>query len=168
MDAGDALTKGAQIAVAFSGLSAVVFVRRGAAVHDWPPADKFRLKLLLTTSLLPLVLCLLGLFMLGANLPAASVWRWCSGTAAVVFFCGSLLFSRAFLGISKRELSRVEASRMVYWTFSTLGLALGLLQIYNTAALGKFWPLFIFIVASLLVSIVQFLRLILTRSVTQS
>ena len=104
MDAGDALTKGAQIAVGFAGLTAVVFVRRGAAVHAWPRADKFRLKLLLTTSLLPLALCLLGLFMLGASLPTASVWRWCSGIAAVLFFAGSLLYSRTFLGMSKREL----------------------------------------------------------------
>ena len=165
MDAGDALTKGAQIAVGFAGLTAVVFVRRGAAVHAWPRADKFRLKLLLTTSLLPLALCLLGLFMLGASLPTASVWRWCSGIAAVLFFAGSLLYSRTFLGMSKRELRRVEASSLVYWSFSVLGIVLGLLQIYNAAALGKFWPLFTFIVASLLVSIVQFLRLILTRSV---
>ncbi len=33
MDTGDALTRGAQIVVAFAGLTAVVFVRRGAAVH---------------------------------------------------------------------------------------------------------------------------------------
>ncbi|MDE2235525.1 MAG: hypothetical protein KGL13_10225 [Gammaproteobacteria bacterium] len=165
MDAGDALTKGAQIAVAFAGLTAVVFVRRGAVVHAWPKADKFRLMLLLTTSILPFALCLLGLLLLGVGITETAVWRWCSGIAAVLFFTGSLLYSRTFLGISKRELRKVEASRLVYWTFSALGIALGLLQIYNAAALGKFWPVFTFIVASLLVSIVQFLRLILTRSV---
>jgi hypothetical protein len=165
MDAGDALTKGAQIAVAFVGLNAVVFVRRGTAVHAWPKADKIRLKLLLTTTILPLALCLLGVFLLATNVPASTVWRWCSLIAALVFFCGSLLISRTFLKISKRELKRVEASRYVYWTFTVLGVGLGLLQIYNALVLKSFWPFFTFIVFSLLVAIVQFLRLILTRSV---
>lgn len=165
MDAGDALTKGAQIAVAFVGLNAVVFVRRGTAVHAWPKADKIRLKLLLTTTILPLALCLLGVFLLAANVPTAIVWQWCSGIAALAFFGGSLLISRTFIKISKRELKRVEASRLVYWTFTVLGIGLGLLQIYNTVILKSFWPLFTFIVFSLLVAIVQFLRLILTRSV---
>ncbi|HVC37531.1 MAG TPA: hypothetical protein VNF46_03920 [Gammaproteobacteria bacterium] len=165
MDAGDALTKGAQIAVAFVGLNAVVFVRRGTAVHAWPKADKLRLKLLLTTTILPLALCLLGVFLLATNVPAATVWRWCSGVAAFIFFVGSLLISRTFLKISKRELNRVEASRVFYWTFTVLGFGLGLLQIYNAVVLEAFWPLFTLIVFSLLVAIVQFLRLILTRSV---
>jgi len=165
MDAGDALTKGAQIAVAFVGLNAVVFVRRGTAVHAWPKADKIRLKLLLTTTILPLALCLLGVFLLASNVPAATVWRWCSGIAALVFFGGSLLISRSFLKISKRELNRVEASKLVYWSFTVLGICLGLLQIYNAVVLETFWPFFTFIVFSLLVAIVQFLRLILTRSV---
>jgi len=165
MDAGDALTKGAQIAVAFVGLNAVVFVRRGTAVHAWPKADKIRLKLLLTTTIFPLSLCLLGVFLLASNVSATSVWRLCSLIAAFVFFVGSLLISRSFLKISKRELNRVEASKLVYWTFTILGIGLGLLQIYNIVVLKTFWPFFTFVVFSLLVAIVQFLRLILTRSV---
>src|SRR5579859_7293546 len=100
MEPGDALSKGAQIAVAFAGLTGVVVVRRGIEVHAWPQADKFRLKLLLTTSLLPLTLCLLGLLLLAVDLPAPMVWRWCSGLAALVLFAGSVMFARTFLGIS--------------------------------------------------------------------
>ncbi|HEV2333084.1 MAG TPA: hypothetical protein VGV16_07970 [Gammaproteobacteria bacterium] len=165
MEPGDALSKGAQIAVAFVGLTGVVVVRRGAAVHAWPQADKFRLKLLLTTSLLPLALCLLGLLLLAADLPAAVVWRWCSGVAALVLFVGSLLFSRTFLRIPGRELKRVEASKAIFWSFSAVGFAFCLLLVYNVAILDRFWPFFTFVVCALLVTLVQFIRFILTRSV---
>ena len=165
MEPADALSKGAQIAVAFAGLTGVVVVRRGAAVHAWPRADKFRLKLLLTTSLLPLALCLFGLLLLAVGLPAPQVWRWCSAAAACVLFVGSLMFSRMFLGISKRELKRVEASKAVFWSFSAAGLVLCLLLAYNVLVLDAFWPFFAFIVSALLVTLVQFIRFILTRSV---
>jgi len=165
VEPGDALSKGAQIAVAFAGLTGVVVVRRGSAVHAWPAADKFRLKLLLTTSLLPLALCLLGLLLLAAGLPPAAVWRGCSAAAALVLFAGSLLFSRSFVKLPGRELKRVDASRRLYWSFSSLGLGLCLLLAYNAAVSGAFWPLFGFIVASLLVTLVQFIRFIFARSV---
>ena len=165
MDPGDALSKGAQIAVAFAGLTGVVVVRRGAAVHDWPRADKFRLKLLLNTSLLPLVLCLVGLLLLAVGLPDLSVWRWCSGAAACCLFVGSLMFSRVFLKIPGRELRRVEASKSVFWSFFAAGLVLCVLLVYNALVLDAFWPFFAFIVSALLVTLVQFIRFILTRSV---
>jgi len=165
MEPGDALSKGAQIAVAFAGLTGVVVVRRGAAVHAWPQADKFRLKLLLTTSLLPLALCLLGLLLLAADLPAPMVWRWCSGVAALVLLTGSVMFTGTFIRIPWRELRRVEASRALFWSFSAVGLGFCLLLAYNAAVLERFWPFFAFIVSALLVTLVQFIRFILARSV---
>ena len=165
MDAGDLLSKGAQIAVAFAGLSAVVVVRRGSDVHAWPQADKLRLKLMLTTSLFPLALCLLGLMLLSAGLAPATIWRACSGIAALVLLTGTLIFSWTFLNIPGRELRRVEASPSVYWSFSALGLLMCALEAYNALLLGAFWPLFAFVVSALLVTLVQFLRFIFTRSV---
>lgn len=165
MEPGDALSKAAQIAVAVTGLTAVVVVRRGAAVHAWPKADKFRLKLLLTTSLFPLALCLFGLLLVGAGLPPPAIWRWCSGIAALVLIVGTTVFARGFLAMPGRELKRVEASKAVFWSFSAAGLVLGLLLAYNAAVLLQFWPFFTFVVSALLVSLVQFIRFILSRSV---
>lgn len=165
MEPGDALSKGAQIAVAVAGLTAVVVVRRGTAVHAWPKADKLRLKLLLTTSLFPLSLCLLGLLLLGIGLPAETAWRWCSGVAAIVWFAGCVMFSRAFLRIPGRELKRVEASKLVFWSCCALGFLFCLLLAYNAAVLARFWPFFAFIVTALLVALAQFIRFIFTRSV---
>ncbi len=75
------------------------------------------------------------------------------------------MYTWIFIHISRQDLEQVEASKKVYWSFSIIGLILALLLIYNAVILGRFWPFFSFIVLSLLVSIVQFLRLILTRSV---
>lgn len=168
MDAADLLSKGAQIAVAAAGLSAVVVVRRGSDVHAWPKADKLRLKLLLTTSLFPLALCLLGLMLLSAGLAPAAVWRWCSGVAAAVLLLGSLVFSWMFLRLPGRELRRVEASPRIYWSVSAAGLLMCGLEEYNSLMLGAFWLLYAFIVAALLVSLLQFLRFIFTRSVKRA
>lgn len=165
LEPGDALTKGAQIAVAFAGLTGVVVVRRGTAVHAWPAADKFRLKLLLTTSLLPLALCLLGLLLLAAGIAPAAVWRASSAVAALALFAGSLAFARAFLKIPGRELKRVDASGRIYWSFTGVGLLLSLLLAYNALLPGAFWPIYAFIVASLLVTLIQFIRFIFARSV---
>ena len=164
MEAADALSKGAQIAVAFAGLTGVVLMRRGAAVHNWPKADKFRLKLLLSTSLLPLVLCLVGLSLLGMGVPERMVWQVCSGLAGVSLLTGCVQFTRNFLGISKRELDRVEASRVTFWWSMALGVIQSLFLLYNAFFLAAFWPLFCFIVSALLLALLQFLRFILTRS----
>jgi small-conductance mechanosensitive channel len=164
MEPADALSRGAQIAVAFAGLTGVVLMRRGATIHTWPKADKFRLKLLLSTTLLPLVLCLVGLLLLGVNIQEAVVWRVCSAVAALVLLGGCALFSRSFLGMNKRELDRVEASRPTFWIFTSLGVIQGLFLVYNTALLAAFWPFFMFIVSALLVALLQFIRFILARS----
>ena len=165
MEPGDALSKAAQLAVAFAGLTAVVVIRRGTGVHAWPKADKFRLKLMLTASLFPLALCLLGLLLLAAGMPAGTVWRWCSGLAAVFWFGGCVTFCWMFLRMSSRELERVEASKPVFWSFSGLGFLFCLLLAYNAISLDQFWPYFAFIVTALLVTLVQFIRFIFTRSV---
>lgn len=165
MEPGDALSKAAQISVAFAGLTAVVVVRRGIGVHAWPTADKFRLKLLLTTSLFPLALCLLGLLLLAAGLSTDAVWRWCSAVAAVLWFAGCAMYTWMFLRISNRELERVEASKPVFWSFASLGFLFCLLLAYNAVTLDRFWPFFAFIVTALLVTLVQFIRFIFARSV---
>ncbi|HLW73656.1 MAG TPA: hypothetical protein VKT74_01155 [Gammaproteobacteria bacterium] len=165
MEPADALSKGAQIAVAFAGLTGVVLLRRGVAVHAWPKADKLRLKLLLCTSLLPLVLCIVGLLLLGVGVADELVWRICSAAAAVVLLAGCALFAHSFLAMNKDELERVEASRIIFWSFTSLGMVQGLFLIYNALALGAFWPFFLFIGSALLVAMLQFIRFILARSV---
>lgn len=58
MEPGEALSTAAQIAVALAGFAGVVVVFRRESVHDWSPIDKFRLRQLLTNSILPLAFCM--------------------------------------------------------------------------------------------------------------
>jgi hypothetical protein len=54
MEPSEALSAAAQIEVALAGFAGVVVVFRRESVHDWSAIDKFRLRLLLTNSILPL------------------------------------------------------------------------------------------------------------------
>ncbi len=60
MEPGEALSTAAQIAVALAGFAGVVVVFRRESVDEWSPIDKFRLRLLLTNSILPLAFCMLN------------------------------------------------------------------------------------------------------------
>ena len=64
MEPGEALGVAAQIAVALAGFAGVVVVFRRESVHEWSTIDKFRLRLLLANSILPLALCVIALLLL--------------------------------------------------------------------------------------------------------
>src|ERR1051326_8014207 len=89
MEPGEALGIAAQIAVALAGFAGVVVVFRRESIHEWSPADRLRLRLLLTNSILPLVLCMIGVLLLTIRPLPTGIWRWCSGFAFVI----SLLFA---------------------------------------------------------------------------
>lgn len=165
MDPSDALSKGAQIAVAFAGLTAAVVVRRGSEVHAWPAADRLRLKLLLATTLTPLILCLLGIALLAMNLSPIVVWKISSGCAAAIVAVGILFATIEFKSIDPRDRKRVEASGAIFWSISSLGIFIALVLTYNALGPGLFWLFFGFIISALFVAIAQFIRFILTRSV---
>src|SRR6266568_1247585 len=132
MEPGDALGIAAQIAVALAGFAGVVVVFRRESIHEWSPADKLRLRFLLTNSILPLGLCMLGLLLLTIKPMPPGIWRWCSGFAFVVSYL-----------------------------FGTFGTAAILLQLYNAVFLGAFWPFFTSIIFQLVTAMFQFARMIL-------
>ena len=74
-----ALTIASQIAVALAGFVGVVTAFRAQSVHEWEAIDKFRLRLLLTNSILPLAYCLFALALLAIKPAPFHFWRWCSG-----------------------------------------------------------------------------------------
>ena len=64
MEPSEALSTAAQIAVALAGFAGVVVVFRRESVHEWSQIDKYRLRLLLMNSILPLAFCTVGLLLL--------------------------------------------------------------------------------------------------------
>jgi hypothetical protein len=89
MEPGEALGIAAQIAVTLAGFAGVVVVFRRESVHEWSAVDKLRLWFLLTNSILPLGLCMLGLLLLTIKPMPLGIWRRCSGVAFIAFFCCS-------------------------------------------------------------------------------
>jgi hypothetical protein len=98
MEPGEALGIAAQIAVALAGFAGVVVVFRRESIHDWSPLDKFRLRQLLTNSILRLAFCMIGLLLLTIRPVTADIWRWCSGTAFVIL----LLFGIGTVKVFRR------------------------------------------------------------------
>ncbi len=64
MEPAEALSTAAQIAVTLAGFAGVIVVFRRESVHDWSPIDKYRLRLLLMNSILPLAFSVVGLLLL--------------------------------------------------------------------------------------------------------
>src|SRR5213083_3067673 len=163
MEPGEALSTAAQIAVTLAGFAGVVVVFRRESVHDWSPVDKLRLRLLLTISILPLVLCMIGLLLLTIRPVPADIWRWCSGFAFVVSLLFAITMTKHFRRLALREVQSEPLTRFVFYLFGTIGIAANLLQLYNAASLGAFWPFFTGIVVQLVTGMFQFARMILLR-----
>ena len=165
MEPGEALGIAAQIAVALAGFAGVVVVFRRESVHEWSPMDKFRLRLLLMNSVLPLALCMLGLLLLTIKPLSADIWKWCSGFAFVILVLFAVTSMTIFHRLHLPQLqSYGRATHLVFNLFGILGTAVMLLQLFNAAVLSAFWPFFTGIVFQLTGAMFQFMRIILMPS----
>jgi hypothetical protein len=161
MEPGEAVSTAAQIAVALAGFAGVVVVFRRESVHDWTAVDKFRLRLLLTNSILPLALCVIGMLLLTTKPAPAGVWRWCSCAAVVIVLPFAVMTSRTFRQLDRQQLQSALATGFTFYLFGLLGIGAMLLQFFNLAILNAFWAFFTGIVVHLLAAMVQFARIIL-------
>jgi drug/metabolite transporter (DMT)-like permease len=121
---GEALSTAAQIAVTLAGFAGVVVVFRRESVHEWSPID-----------ILPLGLCVTAILLLTIEPTLTGVWRWCSGAAFVVFLAFAIVVNTNFRHLKLRP-SQGTVANFIFYLFATL------LQSYNVALLGAFWPFF--------------------------
>lgn len=161
MEPGEALSTAAQIAVTLAGFAGVVVVFRRESVHDWTPIDKFRLRLLLANSILPLALCVIGLLLLTIKPVPAGIWRWCSAAAVVVALPFAITTSRTFRRLDRQQLQSALSTRFTFYLLGIPGTVALLLQFWNIAVLNTFWPFFTGITVHLLAGMAQFARIIL-------
>ena len=161
MQPGEALGIAAQIAVALAGFAGVVVVFRREAVHEWSDIDKLRLRFLLANSTLPLGLSMLGLELVTIERQPPGIWRWCSGIFLVATMSFVMTTGRTFPRLNGRNAQRQRNNRLIFYLFAGFGVAAMLLQVYNVALLGAFWPFFAGIVFQLITAMVQFARMIL-------
>ena len=153
------LSTAAQIAVALAGFAGIVVVFRRESVHEWSPIDKFRLRLLLSNSVFPLTYSLFGMLLFAMKASPESIWRWCSGFAALCEIPFAITSIKRMRTLSSADLK--DVSKIVFYPLFALASALLLLQFYNLAVLNRFWPFFAGIFVHLIGAIVQFFRFIL-------
>ncbi|TAN02592.1 MAG: hypothetical protein EPN36_16250 [Rhodanobacteraceae bacterium] len=163
IDPGEALGTSAQVAVTLAGFAGVVVVFGSRAVHEWSDVNKFRLRLLLTFSTLPLVFSMVGMLLMATTMPPAAVWRWCSAISVVLQLCVVSRLWKIFTAFPASELKATGASRLIFYGGAAAGTAVTILQIANVWVLATFWPFFMAIVFAILASTLQFMRLILNR-----
>ncbi|HEX3429449.1 MAG TPA: hypothetical protein VHT03_01070 [Rhizomicrobium sp.] len=161
MQPGEALGISAQIAVALAGFTGIVVVFATGAAHEWPATDRFRLKLLLIGSIVPLVLSLTGLLLLVSGLRADRVWALASALAALLLVASGVSIVRTFRHLASREFRNLGGNRAVFYTTSVAASAVTLLQFVNAIVLRIFWPFFLCIIIAMLICILQFMRLVL-------
>jgi drug/metabolite transporter (DMT)-like permease len=161
MEPGEALSTAAQIAVTLAGFAGVVVVFRRESVHEWSPIDKFRLRLLLTNSILSLTFCMIGLLLLAITPTPTEIWRWCSGGALVILLPFAIATTKSFRRLDPQQLKNAHATLFPFYLFVALGTGGTLLQFCNVGILNAFWPFFTGIVIQLLAATFQFTRIIL-------
>jgi hypothetical protein len=128
MEPGEALSAAAQIAVTLAGFAGVVVVFRRESVHEWSPVDKFRLRLLLTNSILSLTFCMIGLLLLTIKPTPLGIWRWCSGAALVIFLPFAIATTKGFRRFNPQQLKNAHATLFPFYLFVALGTGSTLLQ----------------------------------------
>jgi len=161
MEPSEALSTAAQIAVALAGFAGVVVVFRRESVHEWSPIDKYRLRLLLMNSILPLAFCTVGMLLLTVKPVLPGIWRWCSGLMLVIVLPFALTTTKGFRRLDPHQLQSVRGTGFGFYLFGILGIGAALLQFCNIAILNAFWPFFSGIIVHLLAAMFQFARIIL-------
>jgi hypothetical protein len=159
MQPGDALNVVAQVAVTLAGFAGIVVVFRPRSVHQWSALDRFRLRLLLANSALPLAYSLFGMLLLTIDPPPVAIWRWCSGVTVVSQFA----FFMTVRGTS-RLIPRAEfqsTSKTMYYSVGALAVIAMLLQLINIVFWNWFWPFFFALFVNLTAGLAQFIRMVL-------
>jgi hypothetical protein len=158
MEPGEALGLTAQVAVTLAGFAGVVVVFRPHSVHEWSKVDRFRLRLLLNNSILPLAYSVMGIFFLAMRPPPESIWRWCSALATLCQIPFAIFNFTTVQNFTAVEFKGVN--KALFFPLFGIGTATILLQLYNIAVWNWFWPFFAGTVVHLLAAMLQFMRLV--------
>src|ERR1043166_8092473 len=160
MEPGEALSAAGQIAVALAGFAGVVVAFRNRSLHEWSPVDKFRLLNLLGNSLVALAACLFGMLLLTIKPTPLSIWRWGSGFSLLLGVFYAFLGRQRLSELGSPAIKEMGAFGYVFYVIGALGVAVGLLQVYNALVSGVFWLFYTSITFQLAVGALQFARMI--------
>jgi hypothetical protein len=159
MQPSEALSVVAQVAVTLAGFAGIVVVFRPNAVHQWSALDKFRLRLLLANSALPLGSSLVAMLLLTIDPPPVAIWRWCSAFVFVIDVAFFITSPNPRRLVPAAEFQAV--SKMTYYPVTVMVLIALALQMMNVLKWNRFWPFFAVLFVHLIAAILQFVRMVL-------
>jgi hypothetical protein len=129
MQPSEALGIGAQVAVTLAGFAGVVVVFRPDSLHQWSRLDRFRLRLLLTNSIYPLIFSIFGILLLTIQPPPESIWRWCSALAAAFEIPFAMVGFKTAFSLVPGEFKNV--SKVMFYPLVSMAIAATALQFFN-------------------------------------
>jgi hypothetical protein len=158
MQPSEALSTAAQVSVALAGFAGIIVAFRTGSVHEWEPVDKFRLRLLLTNSVLPLTFSLFAMLLLSIEPPPQWTWRACSALSLALTVPFAVATNKGARGFAQYQRG---ATRAVFYLFAAFGTVALVLQAINLVILNAFWPFLATIFVHLVAAAFQFVRMIL-------
>jgi len=164
VDPVDALTTAAQVSVALAGFTGVVAVFGSGYVHDLPPVDRYRLRLMVAFSTLPLLTSLGGLLLLTTDLPWPLVFDLCSAFVILFAAVATVFVGHEVVALHRSRAELGSAGRAMLYAGAVAVVTALALQVYNLAVLHGFWPFYAGIIISVGAATMQFTRLVLTRA----
>jgi hypothetical protein len=168
MQASEALSAVAQVAVTLAGFAGVVVAFRRGSVHEWSKLDKFRLQILLSNSALPFIMSIFAMLLAATNLDERTMWRVCSVVAFVLTAGTGQIVSRIYRTFSREEIKASGSRRWIFISSGIIGIAATLLQLYNVIKLQTFWPFFAILATWLWLAMIQFVLLVTARHEPES
>ena len=160
----DALATAAQVSVALAGFTGVVAVFGAGALHDLPPIDRYRLRLMVAFSALPLLTSLGGIALLTTDLPWPRAFDLCSAFVLVLVLPSAIFVRHEVIALHSARAELGSIGRIMLYVGAVAATAALLLQVYNLAVVHAFWPFYGGVVISVGAATVQFTRLVLTRA----
>ena len=104
---------------------------------------------------------MMGMLLLTIKPMPPGIWKWCSGIAFVVSLLFGITMTKYFRRLNAQQVQRERATRFLLYLFGMFGITTNLLQVYNAAFLGVFWPFFTTIIFQIITAMFQFARMIL-------
>jgi len=144
-----------ETSITIAGFSGIVIVLGRRAAGDWSPRDRIQLRALLISSITPIAISGLGLFLLTTGIPMTYAWIICS-----VFAVGLFAFQMTNgIRLAKKEL-REQLNRVTIAVLFFISAVVSLINILNAVAIAAFWPLALLLIWLIGVSLFNFIQLL--------
>lgn len=164
MQPADFLSLVVEVSITIAGFSGIVIVLGRRARGEWSPRDQIQLRALLLSSMMPLAISGLGLFLLTTELTVGSVWRICSVFAICLFgFHATTGIRRA-----RQSLKNEIDPATIYVLYSVSISVILLLGLANTFAIVAFWPIALLLVWMIGLSLFNFIQLLWRATVEEA